>query len=101
MRGLPNRSRADTVARLEALGFQVLPSSANFVFAKSDRIDGGALYRELKRHGVLVRHFEAARIRDFNRITIGTREQMDVLFAALADILALAGAGAGEGEVAQ
>ena len=58
-----------------------------FRSAKSDRIDGGALYRELKKRGVLVRHFEAARIRDFNRITIGTPEQMDVLIAKIKEIL--------------
>ena len=80
-------ARAETTARLEALGFTVIPSKANFIFAKSDRIDGGALYAELKRRGVLVRHFTAERIRDYNRITIGTPEQMDVLIEQIRQIL--------------
>ena len=80
-------TRADTVRRLAELGFTVVPSSANFVFAKSDKIDGGALYRELKARGVLVRHFDSPRIADFNRITIGTPEQMDILIEKIRELL--------------
>ena len=80
-------TREETTARLQAMGFTVIPSKANFIFAKSDRIDGGALYMELKRRGVLVRHFTAERIRDYNRITIGTPEQMDVLIEQIRQIL--------------
>ncbi len=81
-------TRQSTAKRLEALGFQVLPSSANFVFARHPGIGGGELYRQLKRRGVLVRHFDApTRIRDYNRITIGTPEQMDALIEATEAIL--------------
>ncbi len=80
-------TRAETVRRLEGLGFTVIPSKANFIFAKSDKVDGGTLYRELKSRGVLVRHFESPRIKDFNRITIGTPEQMDVLVTKIKEIL--------------
>ena len=80
-------TRAVTVERLKALGFEVLPSSANFVFARTDRMEGGALYRALKARGVLVRHFDAPRISDYNRITIGTPEQMDALIGAITAIL--------------
>ncbi|MBR6424464.1 MAG: histidinol-phosphate transaminase [Oscillospiraceae bacterium] len=79
--------RTETTRALEARGFTVLPSSANFVFAKTPKMEGAALYQALKAKGVLVRHFDSPRIRDFNRITIGTREQMQVLFQALDDIL--------------
>jgi histidinol-phosphate aminotransferase len=79
-------TRAESVRRLEGLGFTVIPSKANFVFAKSNQIDGGTLYRELKARGVLVRHFESPRIKDFNRITIGTPEQMDVLIEKIIEI---------------
>ncbi len=80
-------NRADTVRALEALGFSVLPSKANFIFARTDRMEGGALYRALKRRGVLVRHFDKERISDYLRITIGTREQMDVLVETTRAIL--------------
>ena len=63
----------------EALGFTVLPSSANFLFAKSDSVPGGELYRRLKENGILVRWFDADRIRDYVRITIGSLEQMVAL----------------------
>lgn len=76
-------NRAWLTGELERLGFTVLPSSANFVFAKSDRISGGDLYRQLKENGILVRWFDRDRLRDFVRITIGSMEQM----AALADAL--------------
>lgn len=80
-------NRQWTTSELEKLGFEVLPSLANFVFAQSDRIDGEKLYLALKDRGILVRHFTKPRIRNFNRITIGTRDQMEALIAAIADIL--------------
>jgi histidinol-phosphate aminotransferase len=73
------QTRAWTVEQLERLGFTVLPSRTNFLFAKSDRIPGGELYRKLKERGILVRWFDSPRIRDFVRITIGSREQMAAL----------------------
>ena len=72
-------NREWTRHELEALGFTVLPSSANFLFAKSDSIPGGELYRRLKENGILVRWFDADRIRDYVRITIGSLEQMVAL----------------------
>ena len=80
-------TRERTIARLEAMGFEVLPSQANFVFARKPGVDGNALYLELKKRGVLVRHFTAPRIADFLRITIGTDAEMEVLFAKLNEIL--------------
>lgn len=80
-------NREFTVKELTRLGFEVLPSSANFVFAKCDKIDGEKLYLELKSRGILVRHFTSERIKDFNRITIGTREQMSALVGAIEKIL--------------
>ena len=80
-------NRAWTTVALQNLGFEVLPSLANFVFAKSDKIDGEALYRKLKDRGILVRHFTKERIKDFNRITIGTLDQMKTLVRAIEDIL--------------
>ena len=81
-------NRAYTAKALEALGFTVLPSLTNFVFAKSDRMGGEALYLELKRRGILVRHFAKPGIEDYNRITIGTKKQMEALIATVSDILA-------------
>ena len=80
-------TRAYTTAELEKLGFRVLPSCANFIFAESDRIEGGELYRQLKSRGVLVRHFDKPRISNFNRITIGTRSDMDAFLHAVQEIL--------------
>ena len=80
-------NRAYTTEALQSLGFEVLPSLANFVFAKSDRIGGEALYLALKRRGILVRHFTKAGISEYNRITIGTKEQMEAFIAAVTSIL--------------
>ena len=80
-------NRRWTTQKLQGLGFTVLPSKANFVFAKSDRISGETLYQELKKRGVLVRHFTKDRISQFNRITIGTRQQMETLIKTVQDIL--------------
>lgn len=81
-------ARAWTTEALEARGFTVLPSSANFIFARSGRIPGGELYRRLKENGVLVRWFDKDRIRDFCRITIGSREQMEALVKRIDRLLA-------------
>ena len=76
-----------TKQQLEARGFAVLDSRANFLFASTKRKDGGTLYKKLKENGVLVRHFDAPRIADWLRITIGTPQQMQGLLAALDKIL--------------
>lgn len=76
-------NRAWLTEELEGLGFAVLPSSANFVFAKCGRLPGGELYRRLKESGILVRWFDKERIRDYVRITVGSMEQL----AALTDEL--------------
>ena len=81
-------NRAYTTRSLEGMGFTVLPSQANFIFARSPDISGYDLYAALKARGVLVRHFAKERIDDFTRITIGTREQMDILLAGVRAILA-------------
>lgn len=80
-------TRAYTKEQLEKLGFTVLDSKSNFLFAKKPGVDGGAIYRGLKDRGVLVRHFDKDPIRDYNRITIGTREQMDILLSKLEELL--------------
>lgn len=72
---------------LRGLGFEVFPSSANFVFA---RAPGGAaerLYRELRSAGILVRYFDKPRIDDCLRISIGSDEECDALVEALNRIL--------------
>ena len=80
-------NREYTREALTSLGFRVLPSSANFLFAESDRIEGEELYLALKSRGILVRHFKKERIKNFNRITIGTLEEMKTFISAVKDIL--------------
>ena len=72
---------------LEGAGFEVLPSLANFVFARHPAHEGAALAAALREQAVIVRHFTAPRISDYLRITIGTDEQIDRLLSALSRIL--------------
>lgn len=72
---------------LRELGFEMTTSMTNFLFARHPAISGEELYRELKARGILIRHFGVERIRDYNRITVGTPEQMDALVAAAKEIL--------------
>jgi histidinol-phosphate aminotransferase len=69
------------------LGFEVLPSSANFVFARHPAHEGAMLAAALRERAVIVRHFSAPRISDYLRITVGTDEQIDRLLAALSYVL--------------
>ncbi len=80
-------TREYTKNELEKLGFFVLPSKANFIFASSENIDGGELYLKLKEKGVLVRHFTTERIKNFNRITIGTPEEMQMFIDKVKEIM--------------
>jgi len=79
-------NRQWTAMELKSLGFEVLPSMANFLFVKSPNIGGEELYLALKEKGVLIRHFTKARICDYNRITVGTREQMELLITKIREI---------------
>ncbi len=80
-------TRAFTAQKLKDLGFTVTDSRANFLFARSDRMGGEELYRKLKDRGILIRHFSKPEIADYNRITIGSREEMEAFLSAVHDIL--------------
>ena len=72
---------------LKNLGFAVTDSKANFVFAESDKISGEEYYQNLKERGILVRHFSDKKICNYNRITVGTAEEVNELLAATEKIL--------------
>jgi histidinol-phosphate aminotransferase len=76
-------AREDLVADLKRLGFRVLPSEANFVFAESSVLGGGELYEKLREAGILVRHFSTAELEAGVRITVGTPEENAALVNAL------------------
>ncbi len=81
------RNRVRLTQMLDRLGFEVLPSSANFVFARHGRLSGETLALALRERAVLVRHFSAPRISDFLRITVGSERELDRLEEALCAIL--------------
>jgi histidinol-phosphate aminotransferase len=81
------RTRTALARELEALGFEVLPSAANFVFARHPRHDAEKSALALRQRGIIVRHFKAPRIEQFLRITVGTDEQCQALIAALKEIV--------------
>ena len=80
-------TRAYTSLALGELGFSLTPSCANFILARHPGISGEALYLALRERGILVRHFDTERIADYNRITIGSRREMEALIAAVKSIL--------------
>lgn len=81
-------SREQLVVDLQDLGFEVLPSAANFVFARHPQRDAAELAAGLRERGVIVRHFKQERISQFLRITVGDAEQNMALQEALGELLA-------------
>jgi histidinol-phosphate aminotransferase len=79
--------RERLIRGLVRLGFEVLPSSANFVFARHPAREGAALAAALRQRAVIVRHFPAPRISEYLRISVGADGQIDRLLSALSDIL--------------
>ena len=79
-------TREYTKAELSKLGFSLTDSKANFIFAKHNAFSGEEIYTSLREKGILVRHFTKERIKDYNRITVGSREEMDALLSALSEI---------------
>lgn len=80
-------TRSYTAEKLEGLGFKVIPSKANFLFTKCEKMDGGELYQKLRQKGILIRHFDSEKISQYNRITIGTRSEMDQLLDAISEVI--------------
>ncbi len=80
-------NREYTHKELEKLGFTHTQSMTNFVFVKSDKIAGGELYKKLKEKGILVRHFDKEEIKEYNRITVGSAEEMQALVNTVREIL--------------
>ena len=81
------QTREKLVSQLQALGFETLPSTANFIFTRHAQHSGVKLYQALRDRGIIVRHFKSPRIEEFLRITIGTDEQSNELVSALQEIL--------------
>jgi histidinol-phosphate aminotransferase len=80
-------TREWTKERLRELGFHFPDSSANFIFAAHEKAEGKALFEALKQEKIYVRHFDKDRIRNYLRITIGTREEMETLLTTLKRLL--------------
>jgi len=80
-------NRQALIGALSGLGFEVLPSVANFVFARHRGHSGADLAARLRERDVLVRHFRKRRIEDFLRITVGTEEQCSRLMAVLRGLI--------------
>lgn len=79
-------TRERFTAELQKLGFTVLPSKANLIFASPSRTDAKTLFAKLKEKGVLVRYFDQPRINNFLRISIGTDENMDKVVGIIKEI---------------
>lgn len=81
------KNREFLKSELKNLGFSMPDSKANFIFVKHSKISGETLYNKLRERNILVRHFKDERIKDYLRITIGTKEEMDILIKNIKEIL--------------
>lgn len=80
-------TREYTVRELARLGFEMTDSTANFIFVRHPEVRGDVLFHALRERGVIIRHWDKPELIDYNRITIGTREQMDILLREVRSIL--------------
>ena len=80
-------ARKWTAEKLKEFGFTMTDSMANFLFVRHEKIGGEELYLRLKEKGILVRHFKTDRIKDYNRITVGSRAEMEALVTAIGEIV--------------
>ena len=76
-----------TVEQLKKAGFVLTDSKANFIFAMHPQADGKEIYLRLKKKGVLIRHFDTPRLCQYNRITIGNKQQMEIFLEKLREVL--------------
>ena len=81
-------NRESLIAALQSLGFSVLASQANFVFASHPGRSAAVLYQQLREQGIIVRHWPQQRIADFLRISVGTEQECEILLRSLGDCLA-------------
>ena len=81
------QNREWTANELKALGFSMTESRTNFLFVTHPKLEGCKLYQQLKDRGILVRFFNTPRLKDYNRITIGSKEEMQVLVSTMKEIL--------------
>ncbi len=80
-------NREYAMNRMRKSGFEMTPSQANFIFAKHEKVGGEEIYNDLRERGILVRHFSKGRLNEYNRITVGSYEQMKTLCDTLEKIL--------------
>ena len=76
-----------TMQQLQDAGFVMTDSKANFIFAMHPLADGKEIYLRMKKKGVLIRHFDTPRLRQYNRITVGSRAQMEIFLEKLKEVL--------------
>ena len=81
------KTREEYSRKLSELGFEILKSSTNFIFAKHVKKSGKEIFEELKKNRIYVRYFNAPRINEYLRITIGTDEEMKKLISSLEKIV--------------
>lgn len=81
------KTRERVAKQLRTMGFFVTDSMANFLFVRHGQVGGEALYHALRARGILVRHFDTPAIRDFNRITVGSDDEMNALLKAITEVL--------------
>ena len=82
-------TRKVVTEELRKMDFMVIDSMTNFIFARSKTIEGKGLQKELKKRGILVRHYDKPLITNYLRITIGNREQMETFLKVIREILKL------------
>ena len=84
-------NREYTMRGLKKLGFEMTDSAANFIFVRHPEVRGEEIFRKLRERGVIIRHWDKPEIADYNRITIGSKEQMDILLREMSGVLREAG----------